>query len=398
MSQPAASHRPVVAIVYRYVHQYRREFYDRLRDRLAAADVELRLIAGEPGPEDASKGDAIEVPWARAIDNVVVPFGQREIYWQPVFRHVRDADLVIVEQASKLLVNYLLIAARRFGGPRVAFWGQGLNVYRHRASPMGEAVKRVMSRRVDWWFAYNEMSLDVVLGLGFPPERITCVQNSIDTHALRAARAGVGAAELDDVRAAIGVASRNVGVYAGALYADKRIDFLIAASDLVRQRVADFELVIIGSGSDEHTAREAAVTRPWLHVLGARFGKEKVHIMALAKALLLPGLVGLGILDGFALELPLITTSGPYHGHEIDYLDPDENGLIVADWRNPHAYAEAIAAVMTDDDLLERLRAGCREARERYTVETMVERFANGVLLALSAPRGSGAWAFEARP
>ena len=396
MSQPTASHRAVVAIVYRYIHQYRREFYDRLRDRLAAADVELRLVAGEPGPEDVSKGDAIEVPWARRIKNVVFPFGQREIYWQPVLSHVRDADLVIVEQASKLLVNYVLLAGRRLGGPRVAFWGQGLNVYQHRASPVGEAIKRVMSRRVDWWFAYNEMSLDVVLGLGFPPERITCVQNAIDTHALREARAGVGAAELDTARRMIGVSSANVGVYAGALYADKRIDFLIAASDLVRKTVPDYELVIIGSGSDEHTAREAAVTRPWLHVLGARFGREKVHIMALAKALLLPGLVGLGILDGFALELPLVTTSGPYHGHEIDYLDPGENGLMVKDWRDPREYADAIVAVMTDDDLLERLRSGCRDARERYTVETMVERFANGVLLALSAPRGNGSWALEA--
>lgn len=397
MSQPAASRRPVVAIVYRYVHQYRREFYDLLRDRLDAAGVDLRLVAGEPGPEDIRKGDAIDVPWARRVKNVVLPFGDKEIYWQPVLRHVRDADLVVVEQASKLLVNYLLLAGRRLGGPRVAFWGQGRNVFQDRASPFGESVKRVMSRRVDWWFAYNEMSLDVVLGLGFPPERITCVQNAIDTHALREARAGLGASELEQARRAVGVKSANVGVYAGALYADKRIGFLIAASDLVRRQVPDYELVIIGSGSDEDTAREAAASRPWLHVMGARFGREKVRMMALAKALLLPGLVGVGILDGFALELPLVTTSGPYHGHEIDYLDPGENGLMVDDWRDPQEYASAIATVMTDNALLERLRKGCRDARERYTVETMVERFANGVLLALSAPRGNGAWSLEGR-
>lgn len=392
MSPPIATRRPAVAIVYRYIHQYRREFYTLLRDLLEARGIEFRLVAGDPGPKDVTKGDAIDLPWARRIHNRVLPVAGREMYWQPCLREVRDCDLVILEQASKLLVNYVLLAGRPLGGPRVAFWGHGHNIQRHLASPAGEAVKRVLSRRVDWWFAYNEMSVDVVLSLGFPPEHITCVQNAIDTRALRETRDAIGADALEGVRRDLAVSSRNVGVFAGALYPDKRLEFLVAACDQVREVVLDFELIVIGGGSDEAVVREAAATRPWLHFVGARFGEEKVRIMALGKALLLPGLVGLGILDGFALELPLVTTMVPFHSHEIDYLDPGINGLIVDEWRDPAPYAEAIAKLMLDDELLERLRAGCREARARYTVEAMAERFAHGVMLALAA---SGETAFE---
>jgi hypothetical protein len=36
-------------------------------------------------------------------------------------------------------------------------------------------------RSVDWWFAYNDLSRDTIVSLGFPPGRVTSVNNTIDT-------------------------------------------------------------------------------------------------------------------------------------------------------------------------------------------------------------------------
>ena len=148
----------------------------------------------------------------------------------------RGADMVIVEQASRLLLNYALLLGREPGGPRVAFWGQGRNVLPHRASPAGEAVKRVVSRRVDWWFAYNERSVDVVRELGFAPYRITCVQNAIDTRTLARLRAGDEPRTSSRRLARRGLASSSghVGVFAGACTPTSGSTFLVEASDLVR--------------------------------------------------------------------------------------------------------------------------------------------------------------------
>jgi glycosyltransferase involved in cell wall biosynthesis len=376
-----------VAIVYRYVHHYRVGFYDSLRRLLADRGVRLRLLAGRPGPDDAARGDAALVPWAEAVRNLHVPLGRREIVWQACLRRVWSADLVVLEQASRLLLTYPLLAGQAVGGPRVALWGQGHHVLRHRASPVGEAVKRVVSRRVDWWFAYNERSVDVVAGLGYPRERVTAVRNAVDTRGLRELREAIGEAELAVLRQELGLSGDHVAVCCGSLYVEKRLPFLLAASDAVRAAVPDFELLVIGDGPEAAAVRSAAASRPWVHVLGALRGREKVRAMALARLQVLPGAVGLGVLDGFALGLPLVTTADPVQGHEFDYLTPGENGVVVEEWRDPAAYARAVAATLRDEAVLEKLREGCAAAAASYTIEAMAESFAGGVLAALRAPR-----------
>lgn len=382
--RPAAERRPVVAVVFRYVHHYRTRFYELLRAALAERGVDLRLVVGEPGPRERGKQDAVHVPWATAVRNRYVTVAGRELVWQPALRLVWDADLVVVEQASRLLLNYALLLGRAMGGPRVAFWGHGRNIQHHLASAWGEAVKRRLSSRVDWWFAYNERSVEVVRGLGVAPYRITCVENAVDTSGMRALRTSLTTGDLDVARERLGVSSDHVAVFTGALYADKRLDFLVAAADRVRERVPDFELLVIGAGPEAGVIEQAMARRSWIHWQGPLYGADKVAAMSLARCLVLPGLVGLAILDGFALDLPLVTCALPYQGDEIAYLRHGENGLLVGDADDVAAYADAVTRLMTDDDLLVRLREGCREAAGKYTVEAMAENFADGVLQALN--------------
>jgi glycosyltransferase involved in cell wall biosynthesis len=374
-----------VALVYRYVHHYRIGFYTALRDELARRGVRLDIIYGDPSAADASRLDSVPLPWGTRIHNRVWRLGDREVYWQPCLRQVWDADLVIVEQATKLLTNYVLLAGRRMGGPAVALWGHGHNVFVHRAGRASEWVKRRFSRHADWVFAYNDVSVAVIRRQGYPADHITCVDNAIDTHALAAARGALGDDDLAAARAEYGLTSRNVGVFSGSLYTDKRLDFLFTAGDLVRREVPDFELLVIGSGPAEEALRAAAVGRPWLKMLGPLYGHDLARAMAVGKLLLIPSAVGLAILDGFALELPLVTTRAPFQGHELGYLIPGGNGLIVDEWRYPADYAHEIARVLGDDALLERLQDGCRVAAHAYTLEAMTAHFADGVIDALAA-------------
>ena len=97
----------------------------------------------------------------------------------------------------------------------------------------------------------------------------------------------------------------------------------------------------------------------------------------------MPGLIGLGILDTFALETPLVTTDVPIHSPEIEYLQNGVNGIMVANSTDSTAYANAAIHLLENEDARLQLVNGCRSARNIYTVENMVERFAEGVLLAL---------------
>jgi hypothetical protein len=49
-------------------------------------------------------------------------------------------------------------------------------------------------------------------------------------------------------------------------------------------------------------------------------------------------------------------------------------------------YADAVARLLHDPERLERLREGCARAAQELSMTHMVERFADGVRLALEAP------------
>lgn len=381
--------RPRVVVVQQSLRRYRVPFFEQLRQRLDGRGIALELIYGEPEGAERSKRDAAELAWGTKIRNRSLRLGRRALVWQPCLGHLRGADLVVVEQASRLLLNYLLLAQQSAGARRVALWGHGRNLQAHRASALGERVKRAMSREPHWWFAYNDLSAAIVASLGYPRERITSVQNAIDTRALRAARAGLTEADLAGVRAELGVEGDNVCVFSGGLYADKRLGFLIEACDRIRERVPDFEMIVVGDGPDAGRLRDAAMTRTWLHLPGARFGPDKVPYFALSKLFLLPGLVGLGILDAFALEVPLVTTDVPFHSPEIAYLEPGENGVLVGAADDAQAYAREVARLLEDADERARLAAGCRRAADSYTVEAMAVRFEEGVVQALGRDAGA---------
>lgn len=379
---------PRVVIVQRYITHYRVPFLDRLRQDLADAGVKLELVHGFPWQEtDASKQDTATVPWATTVRNHWVRFGSRPILLQPAMKHLRGADLVIVEQASARALNYRLFVSQLAGRTRMAFWGHGKNFKGETASPAGEWAKRVMSTRVHWWFAYNRMSGEIVRALGYPRERITDVQNAIDTQQLLRAREGFTGEDSAVVRAELDLPQCHVGVYVGGMYPEKRLDFLVAAAKHVRRLVPDFALVLMGAGPDAHIARQAAAVHEWVHYPGPRFGTDKVPYMAVADLFLMPGLVGLALLDSFALETPIVTTQDAPHSPEIDYLEHGRNGIMLPAGTTPDGYAREIVRLLHDPDTLKVLRAGCREAADRYTVEEMSARFTDGVLAALSAPR-----------
>jgi glycosyltransferase involved in cell wall biosynthesis len=95
----------------------------------------------------------------------------------------------------------------------------------------------------------------------------------------------------------------------------------------------------------------------------------------------MPRLVGLGILDSFAMETPIVATSNPFHGAEFDYLENGINGIITAD--NINDYSATIIDILKNDKHL-KLIPGCRSSAEKYTVENMVENFKNGIITSLN--------------
>lgn len=375
----------VVIVQYRLLH-YRLELFEQLRQACANRGICLELVVGQATRRERARADEGSLPWARKVVNKVWEVGGRDWLWQPLPREVADAGLVVVMQENRLLSNYGLILRRLLGGKvAVAYWGHGRNFQSERPNGWRERWKRLMILPVDWWFAYTPSSAEIVRQAGFPAERITCLNNAINGAGFIADLQSVSAGELAEARQSLGMAEQaQVAIYCGSIYAEKRIGLLLEAADLLRARLPDFHLIVVGDGPEASNVKQAAATRPWLHVRGVRKGRDKALDYRMASVMLNPGAVGLHVVDAFAARTPLFTQVSAMHGPEYDYLVDGVNGRSMTD-DSAESYAEAVAKVFTVPGLLATMQAQCAADAQRYTLESMVENFASGMAACLKA-------------
>ena len=381
MTLPALRKDRRVCIIQPVMKQYRLPFFNALERSLAVHDVGLTVVYGTPWASEARRGDNVTLP---------APLGHEVKNWyplnklliQPVLRPWLSADLVVVEQANKQVLNYLLLGLRALGLKRLAFWGHGRDM-QSSPSSFGERFKRAYLKQVDWWFAYTAGARDYVAAQGFDATRITTVENAVDTRAMREELTSITDAErASALRELHWDSHARIGVYCGSLYSNKRVDSLVEMSDDIHAAVPAFRLLVVGGGPEEGRLHEMVAQRPWVQMVGPKFGREKAVLLSLAELWLNPGLVGLGVLDAFCAALPVLTQQMTVHSPEMDYIAHDGNGYLLPDSRR--IYADTVIDLLRDDQRLSRLREGAGESAHRYSIETMTRNFSAGVLACLS--------------
>ncbi len=338
------------------------------------------MLYGKATLGEQTKRDTVDIAWGEKLFTRYL-LGNR-ICWQPFISKVQNADLVIVTQENKLICNlWPLFGCRKY---KLAFWGHGKNL---QALPtfrgkLKEQLKFLTTNRVDWWFVYSNLGGQFVHQLGFSKDKITNLENSLDTLSLKTFCNAVTSAEIESVRSALDIGSGQIGLYIGSLYKDKRLEFLLSAGQLLVQKIPDFRLVVIGDGPQRGFIENAQIQYPWLRYVGRQVEHHKAQYLKTASVLLNPGLVGLSILDGFAAGIPIVTTDCGLHSPEIDYLRQGENGYMTAN--SLEDYVQTVERILTDSALASRLQKGCLEASNHYTIENMAENFRAGILKVLA--------------
>ena len=145
-----------VLIIQAGMKQYRVPFFIGLYEALRQDGIELRVAYSEPNSQHAVRQDGAELPSAFGLKVRGYWLGNRFLY-QPLWREIAGADLVIVGPENKFLINPLLLLLRAVRAKTVAFWGLGPNMHPDR-SEFSEWIKERLLTSVDWWFAYTEVS------------------------------------------------------------------------------------------------------------------------------------------------------------------------------------------------------------------------------------------------
>ncbi|EKD98193.1 MAG: glycosyl transferase group 1 [uncultured bacterium] len=367
----------VLCFQQRLTH-YRETFFQQAKDQLAAKGIAFDLVYGQPDAAAQIRKDSGHLPWAHAVQEKTFRLGKFTGVWLPMPNGTAQPDLVIVTQENKLLANYAWLLRRLFGGSKVAYWGHGANFQSDAPAGLRERWKQLLLTKVDWWFAYTQMTVDIVAKAGYPPEQMTCLNNAIDTAAFKRDLAAVPEADLAAARQALGITpSAPVGIFCGSLYPDKKLDFLVDACDRIHQQSAEFHCIVLGDGPSMPILREAATSRPWLHLLGVTKGAQKALYFRMGAFMLNPGLVGLHIVDAFCAGLVMVTTTGARHSPEVCYLRDGVNGVMTRD--SAAEYAQRVLALINDPAALAKLRAASLADADVYTLEKMVAQFVDGI-------------------
>lgn len=369
-----------VLVIQRRMTHYRLPFFEALRVALAERGCELEVAYGEGFAGEAGKRDSGELAWGKKLPTRYF-FGGR-ICWQPFGSLLRRADLVVIAAENKLIYNLWVQWRRRV---RIVLWGHGANLQGD-ASSLRERFKRRIALLADWWFGYTEHSRPLIKATGFSTERITVLNNSVDTGEMRAQRDLVTPESLAAMRLQLQLKPGLVGIFVGSLYEEKRIDFLLEAGRRLHERIPGFQLVIVGSGPQQAPVESFCHDNgDWAHYAGVLKGQAKINALVLSGVVLNPGLVGLGILDSFVVGVPMVTTDCGLHSPEISYLEHACNGLMTSD--DMESYVDAVEHLLRHPDERSKLAAGCLASAANYTVENMARNFADGVMACLRAPQ-----------
>ena len=369
-----------VLILHGYTTEYRVPLFMVLNRILKQKGITLEVIIGQASKYE--KFASIEnLPFFKKVSNRYFYLGKRHLVWEPVLSYLRGCDLIIMRQAAKHLTNWPVFCYAKMTGVKTAYWGN-MKAYMGRSNR--RCIERLLLKRVDHWFAYNDLTKRIVCSMGYPEDKVTSVQNAIDTKAEREIYNSIVDTEVSQLRRQYGIASGDpVGIFCSRLYADKKLGFLTEAVARIRERVPGFHFFVIGDGVDAGIVRDfTARSGDWFHWVGSQYGKDKIKYFKLAQFQLIPGAVGLHIVDSFAMETPIVTTNNDTHGVEVNYLINGANGVMAPN--SMEEYVGAAVKVATNSEFRERLFAGCREATGKYTIENMALNFADGIYKALS--------------
>lgn len=371
-SRPQTAKHRLVTVLQPYVPAYRVAFFDELGRLLKDADVDLRVVHGSPGPDQAERGDAVVGRWSMPIRSRTLTLRTHELRWRSSLGWARRSDVIIAELASTNLDTYLLALLYR---RRLMLWGHG-KAYVTDPSRLDARLELWLARRATRVFVYTDEGATYLRGKGYRADRITVVHNSTDTVRLRAAADAVTAHDLAGYRSELRLGDGPVACFIGSYDESKLLPLLFQAAELVHEELPGFRLLVAGAGPQQGLVDLAAGELPWVRSLP----RADIGTMALigrtAGCIVIPGRVGLVAVDALALGLPMVTTTYPHHAPEMEYLT-DEVKFVAE--QTARDLADVLLSLLTSQSRLDVASAAAQRIGGGLSVEAMASAFMGGL-------------------
>lgn len=369
-----------VSIIQRGFPHYRIRFFEELYTQGRLQDLDIQVYCAVP---PAQRPRAVTFPF-QVLSARYLGKRKSNSYWlSGLAKAIVGSDAVVAPQELQCLTVPCLWMRRKLICKTWIWWGHGYNfqvaVRPSLRTSIKEIVKGFMTRRAEGLITYTEKGADYWRKRGFPQDRVIPYYNTIDVEELRRAANEMGETQRRELRQKLMLDGKHVLLFSGRLYAEKRVDFILRAFALLKKSRPDVSLLIIGDGEERNRLQQLAKDLELhdVHFLGEIVNpKDSAAYFLLADLMVIPSLVGLVIVHGFAFGLPLLTTDSPGHGPELEYLT-ENNGVMTG--RDPSRYAEVIRMLLSSPLRLEAMKRSALAQGDTLKLEYSVQRFVNGI-------------------
>lgn len=366
-----------VIVVPPLVPEYRKGLYDRLANQLADQNIEFTVVENSPAPRLAARADTISADWTLKVPCRWVRFMGRDVAIRDLSAlKLREGDYIVVEQALKNLETYPLLARARSTGYKVAMWGHGSTYSTPQAAPL-RSIKSRFTNKADWFFSYTERGARYVEGKGFPAERVTVLNNTIDTQALKIHLESVTIGEIQQARIDWELTNGRTALFLGGVDQAKGINFLLQSAKEIQRKLPGFTLLIGGTGSSLEQITNAQQSGLPVRWLGRLEGHQKALALKTADLMMIPEWIGLVAVDSLTAGTPIASTFHNSHSCEVECLQDNLNAVF-----SNHSitdYSDLVANTLTSPKQLTQLQTNALASAEGLSIENMTASFLSGL-------------------
>lgn len=241
--------------------------------------------------------------------------------------------------------------------------------------------KRWLMLKADGLIAYSEHAKRYFVMQGFREEMIWVAPNSPDTEALEVYRKGwlLREGELEAERKRFSPQGQKVIFLLGRLNKDRKVDVLMQALRLLREKGLEMSLVIVGDGSERDQLKNMATHLGLDNVFfeGAIYDEmELSKYFMVSDIFVTPGVSSLAIKMAMFFGRPVVTVD---HGLEVHDVQEGVNGFVFP-MDNVKALAEKMQLLLQSEELIKRIgEGGVSTMRDRINIGRMIEGFRRAI-------------------
>jgi glycosyltransferase involved in cell wall biosynthesis len=338
----------VLHITDRVMH-YQKETFRQLEAELASRGIELVLLSGQ----DAGR----KVGRVGIKDGVVAnehKYDFREYRTgtytfrrlNGVLEKIREIQPDVVVNAAHVgnWTHWIIAFSKKKSGFKLVSWLCG---YEFHPGRLKDLLLNRFIPRYDYHLAYHSNARDYALSHGARADQITVMHNTINEEK-------IATLPKDEARALVvgkhpEIGERKIILFVGAVLAEKRIEVILQALDIMKRK--DAVLLLVGDGEHLPAIRQLCAGRDDVVITGSIVEGVGPYFDA-AELYALPGTGGLGINEAMAHRLPIV--SGFADGSADDLVVDGENGFRLRE-NTAAELAEKMAAILDNPELARRM-------------------------------------------